>query len=82
MLAWVSSTGFLNIQTRATVNVTQYNAFSDAKQLVESDGGEQPGLAATGDRPTIYFATGQKILELHASDAAVANWTTVDVTSL
>ena len=82
MLAWVSSTGFLNIQIRATVNVTQYNAFSNARQLVEGDGGEQPGLTATGDGPNIYFATGQKILELQASDAAMANWTTVDLTSL
>lgn len=78
LLAWTSSTGFLNIQTRATANVTQYNSFSDPKQLVEGDSGQQPGVAATGDGPDIYFADGQKILELSGG-----NWTSVvDVASL
>lgn len=81
-LAWVSSSGFLNIQSRDTVNVTQYNTFSDPKQMAEGDGGEQQGLAATGiysgepGGARVYFADGEKILELGGNGT---NWTTVSL---
>jgi hypothetical protein len=84
-LAWTNGAGFVNVQSRATVNVTAYNAFTAAKQLVEGDGGQQPGLAATGsDGAKVYFADGVKILELfgNGSDIMSGNWTSVDITSL
>jgi hypothetical protein len=85
LLAWVSESGFVNVQSRDTMNVTEYNAFSAAKQLFEGDGGVQPGLAATGVYcgAQVYVAAEEKNLELQSGgDDLGANWTTGDVSSL
>jgi hypothetical protein len=83
-LAYVASNSFLTVQSRGTLNVTQYNTFSSPVNVMQGDGESETGLGAVGieGAPKIYFGTGQKILELSGSAVTATNWTQVDVTSL
>jgi hypothetical protein len=83
LLAYVSSTGFLTVQSRGTTNVTQYNEFNRPKTLLEGDGSVATGIAAVdlGGEPKVYFVSERKILELSATDVGALNWTRVDTTA-
>lgn len=85
MLAYVSSDGYLSVQSRGTANQTntEFNAFSTPQKIVLGDGGQTTGIAAfdSSGHPIIYFVKGNRILEISASDVEAGNWTTFDVTS-
>ncbi|KAH0565861.1 hypothetical protein GP486_000739 [Trichoglossum hirsutum] len=79
LLAYVSSSGFLTVQTRRTTNLSSsdYHAFSTPTQLVQGDGRARAGLAAISwlDQVRLYLINKTKILELSSSNASTANWT-------
>ena len=82
LLAYVTTSGSLNVQSHGTGNVTSLGSFAEPEQVVEGDGHPDAGLVADGSAevPRIYFLKNQKILLLE-SDFAMANWTTTDLTS-
>jgi hypothetical protein len=82
LLAYVASSGFLNVQTRTTnVSNSDYNAFSPPTQLVQGDGQARTGLAAISwlDQARLYLVDEKNILELSSANASSANWTTATV---
>jgi hypothetical protein len=85
LLAYVSSDGYLTVQSRGTANQTntQFDAFSTPNKILQGDGGTMTGIAAfdSSGHPLIYFVKNDSILEVSAPDVAAANWTTFDVTS-
>jgi hypothetical protein len=85
LLCYVSSEGFLTVQSRGTANQTNtlYSAFSAPEQILQGDGGQTTGIAAfdSSGHPMIYFVKNDTILEISAPDVASTNWTTFDVTS-
>lgn len=85
LLAYVSSDGFLTVQSRGTANqtATVFDAFSSPDQIFQGDGGHTTGMAAfdAGGSPVIYFVKNDTVLEISAVDVAAKNWTTFDVTS-
>lgn len=82
LLAYVSSSEFLTVQSRGTANVTNLRDFSSPQQVVKGDGRPDTSLAADGSSgvPRIYLLKDQRILLLE-SDVAMADWTTTDISS-
>src|SRR3954471_9600087 len=72
LLCYISKNKFLTIQSRSTINVTDYSVYSTPKQLIEGDGNMRTGLAAISfdGAPVIIFVNNQTILELSGSDVA------------
>jgi hypothetical protein len=58
-LAYAASNSFLTVQSRGTLNVTQYNDFSATVNVMQGDGESETGLGAAGieGAPKIYFGT-------------------------
>jgi hypothetical protein len=83
LLAYVSKTGFITIQSRGTANVTDYSVYSTPNQLVEGDGSARTGLAAISlhGQPTVFFVNNQTIWEASGSNVAATNWTEADISS-
>jgi len=84
LLAYFSKTGFITIQSRGTINITDYSTYSTPQQLVEGDSSSRTGLAAISlsGEPKVYFVNNQTILELSGTTVAAANWTTKDISAL
>src|SRR3954465_7564474 len=83
MLAYVSKNGFLEVQTRGTVNISDYTAYSPPVQIVEGNGQLRTGLASVDNFgvPTVYFMNGQKVLEASRLTSAnsTGNWTVANI---
>ena len=78
LLAYVSDSGFITVQTRETENITRYGAFSTPLKLAQGNG-QQTQLAAVGimGSPTVLFDAQTKITELSSDNltAPASNWT-------
>jgi hypothetical protein len=85
LLAYVSSDGFLTVQSRGTANQTntEFGAFSTPEEIFQGDSGHSTGIAAfdSSGEPVIYFVKDDKVFEISAMDVAAKNWSTFDVTS-
>lgn len=85
LLVYVSSDGYLTVQSRGTANETStvFDDFTVPVKVLQGDGGHSTGIAAfdSEGRPIIYFAKGAHILEISAADVAAKNWSTFDVTA-
>jgi hypothetical protein len=85
LLVYMSSNGFLTVQSRGTVNQTNtvFDAFSSPQQILQGGGGQMTGIAAfdSSGEPMIYFVKSDTILEISAPDVTARNWTTFVVIS-
>lgn len=83
MLAYVSKNGFLQVQTRGTVNISDYTAYTSPVQVVEGNGQLRTGLVSVDNSgvPTVYFMNGQKVLEVLRLTRANStdNWTVANI---
>ncbi|KAH0534025.1 hypothetical protein FGG08_007372 [Glutinoglossum americanum] len=68
-LSYVAKSGFLELQTRGTTNVSTYGDFGSPNQIAGGDGHPRAGLTAidSSGRPVIYFVNGRKLMELSSS---------------
>jgi hypothetical protein len=83
LLAYVTRSGFLNVQTRETKDLptSKCGSFSSANELVEGSGHSQTGLTAIGSwgGAEIIFVNSQTVLELTNSNSTSPNWTTITI---
>ncbi|KAH0543167.1 hypothetical protein FGG08_002512 [Glutinoglossum americanum] len=81
LLSYVAADGWLKVQTRGTVGTSDHAAFSSPKTLVEGSAHPAAGLVAvdSSGTATLYFVSGQEILELSNDDLATGNWTTITI---
>jgi hypothetical protein len=81
LLAYIANDEFLSAQTRATKNVSEFNAFSSPDQIFKTDGTPRIGLAAiaTSDMTSIYLVNGQKTKEFSSKNATGADWKSTDL---
>ena len=81
ILTYVAKSGFFDVQTRGTVNTSDFTAFSPPNKLLEGDGHPRAGLAVVGssDAAWIYAVNDRKIVELSSNNVTAANWTISDM---